>query len=130
MRSDGPLILAVLFLAGGLTVVFAYGTGTAGFNAAYPFSAANLNMSISTAGPAAIGGMGLVALGLLLMAWALLAAIVSQFMVFGTERGRAARMSVWSRIGWTATRKCWSGKSGLRRVTRSSKEWGELLRAI
>jgi hypothetical protein len=92
MRSDGPLILAVLFLAGGLTVVFAYGTGTAGFNAAYPFSAANLNMSISTAGPAAIGGMGLVALGLLLMAWALLAAIVSQFMVFGTERGRAARM--------------------------------------
>jgi hypothetical protein len=91
MKSDGPLILAILFLAAGLTIIFAYGNGTAGFNAAYPFAAANLNMSITTAGPAAIGGMAMVAVGLLLMAWALLAAIVSQFMVFGTERGRASR---------------------------------------
>jgi hypothetical protein len=92
MKSDGPLILAVLFLAAGLTVIFVYGVGTAGFNAAYPFSAASLNMSITTARPAAIGGLGLTALGLLLMVWALLAAIVSQFVVFGTERGRAARI--------------------------------------
>jgi hypothetical protein len=91
MKSDGPLILAVLFLAGGLTIIFAYGTGTAGFNAAYPFSAANLNMSIATTGPAAIGGMALTALGVLLMAWALVGAIVGQFMGFGTDRGRATR---------------------------------------
>jgi hypothetical protein len=92
MKSDGPLILAVLFLAAGLTLIIAYGTGTAGFNAAYPFSAANLQVSISTAGPAAIGGMGLTALGLLMMVWAVIGAIVSQFMVFGTERGRAERL--------------------------------------
>jgi hypothetical protein len=91
MKSDGPLILAVLFLAAGLTMIFAYGVGTAGFNAAYPFSAANLQMSISTAGPAAIGGLGLTALGLLLLVWALICAIVAQFMTFGTDRGRAAR---------------------------------------
>jgi len=92
MKSDGPLILAVLFLAAGLTLIFSYGTGTAGFNAAYPFAAANLQMSITTTGPAAIGGMGLTAIGLLLMAWALASAIVGQFMVFGTDRGRAARL--------------------------------------
>jgi hypothetical protein len=91
MKSDGPLILSILFLAGGLTLIIVYGNGTAGFNAAYPFASANLNMSITTAGPAAIGGMGLTALGVLLMGWALIAAIVSQFMVFGTERGRATR---------------------------------------
>jgi len=91
MKSDGPLILAVLFLAAGLTIIFAYGTGTSGFNSAYPFAAANLNMSIATAGPAAIGGMALTGLGVLLMAWALVSAIVGQFMVFGTDRGRTGR---------------------------------------
>jgi uncharacterized membrane protein len=92
MKSDGPLILAVLFLAAGFTLIFMYGAGTAGFNAAYPFSAANLHMSISTTGPAAIGGLGFTALGLLVMIWAVICAIVQQFMVFGTERGRAARL--------------------------------------
>jgi hypothetical protein len=91
MRSDGPLILAVLSLAAGLTIIFAYGVGTEGFNAAYPFAAANLHLLISTSGPAAIGGLGLLVLGLLLMVWAVIGAIVSQFMVFGTERGRATR---------------------------------------
>ena len=92
MKSEGPLILAVLFLAAGLTIIFAYGVGTAGFNAAYPVSAASLQMSISTNGPAAIGGLGLTALGLLVMIWALVCAIVGQFVNFGTERGRTARL--------------------------------------
>ena len=92
MRSDGPLILAVLSLAAGLTIIFKYGVGTAGFNAAYPVSGASVQMSISTAGPAAIGGMALTALGLLLMLWALVCAVVGQFVGFGTERGRAERM--------------------------------------
>ncbi|HEY1901156.1 MAG TPA: hypothetical protein VGG56_01920 [Terracidiphilus sp.] len=92
MKSDGPLILAVLFLAGGLTIIFTYGVGTAAFNAAYPFSAANLQMSIATTGPAAIGGLALTAVGLLLMVWALVSAIIGQFMVLGTDRGRADRM--------------------------------------
>lgn len=92
MKSDGPLILAVLFLAAGLTMIFVYGIGTAGFNAAYPVSGASLQMSISTNGPAAIGGLGLTALGLLLMFWALICAIIGQFVNFGTERGRIARL--------------------------------------
>ena len=63
MKSDGPILLAVLFLACGLTLIFAYGHGTAGASAAYPVSAANVNLSIATTGPA----------------WALLCAIVGLF---------------------------------------------------
>lgn|SRR5580658_9651368 len=92
MRSDGPLILAVLSLAAGLTIIFKYGIGTGSFNAAYPVAGASLQMSISTAGPAAIGGMALIALGLLLMLWALISAIAGLFASFGTERGRAERL--------------------------------------
>jgi len=79
MRSNGPLLLAVLFLAAGLTVIFYYGVGTAGFNAAYPFSAASLQLSIATAGTAAVGGLALAALGLIIMAWALICALVGLF---------------------------------------------------
>ena len=84
MKSDGPLILSVLCVASGLTMIFYYGVGTAGFNAAYPFSAANLNLSIATTGPAAIGGLGLTALGLLLMAWALICAVLGEFSGMGS----------------------------------------------
>jgi hypothetical protein len=86
MKSDGPLILAVVSLAAGLGLIFGYGNGTEGFNAAYPFAAANLNLSITTVGPAAIGGLGLTALGLLLLIWALICAILGQFRVIGTDR--------------------------------------------
>lgn len=92
MKSDGPLILGVLLLASGLTMIFVYGTGSAAVNAAYPFSAANLHMSIATSGPAAIGGMALTVLGILVMVWAFVCAIVGQFVIYGTDRGREARM--------------------------------------
>jgi signal transduction histidine kinase len=92
MRSNGPLILAVLFLASGLTIIFAYGVGTAGFNAAYPFSAANLNLSIATAGPAAVGGLGLTALGLLMLLWALVCAIVGLASGVGSDQYRLDRV--------------------------------------
>ena len=79
MKSDGPLILAVLLLASGLTIIFTYGIGSAGFNAAYPFSAANLNLSIGTTGPAAMGGLALTALGLMVLLWGLICALVGEF---------------------------------------------------
>jgi hypothetical protein len=79
MKSDGPLILAVLFVVAGLVVIFSYGIGTAGFNAAYPLSGANLQLSITTAGPAAVGGLALTALGLLVLLWALICAFVGLF---------------------------------------------------
>ena len=95
MKSDGPMILAVLFLAAGLSVIFSYGVGTAGFNAAYPFSGASLQLSIATAGPAAVGGMALLALGVLMLVWALLCAIVGVFQPvggYGTRPGRTDRL--------------------------------------
>jgi signal transduction histidine kinase len=85
MKSDGPLIFAVLFLASGLTIIFAYGVGSTGFNAAYPFSAANLNLSIATTGPAAMGGLALTALGLLVLLWALICALVGEFSGMGAS---------------------------------------------
>ena len=92
MKSDGPLILGVLFLVGGLTVIFEYGVGTAAFNAAYPFSAANLQLSIATTGPAAIGGLALTALGVLVIAWAVVCAIVGEFTGIVSDRpGRMER---------------------------------------
>lgn len=91
MKSERPLILAVLSLAAGLIIIFKYGVGTGSFNAAYPVSAASLQLSISTAGPAAIGGMALTALGLLLMLWALLCAVVGQLVSLGTERSPVER---------------------------------------
>ena len=91
MKSNGPLILAVLFLACGLTIIFVYGVGTAGFNAAYPFSAANLNLSIATTGPAAVGGLALTALGLLLLLWALVCAIVGLASGVGSDQYRLDR---------------------------------------
>lgn len=92
MKSDGPLILAVLFIAAGLATIFGYGVGTGSFNAAFPFSAANLQMSITTAGPAAVGGMALLAIGLLMLIWALAAAIVGLFLGFGSDHGRVSRL--------------------------------------
>jgi hypothetical protein len=73
------LILAVAFVAAGLIVIFSYGVGTAGFNAAYPLSGANLQLSIATVGPAAEGGLALTALGLLVLAWALVCSFVGLF---------------------------------------------------
>jgi hypothetical protein len=84
MRSDRPLILSILFLATGLTLIFGYGNGTAGFNAAYPVAGASLQLSIATYGPAAVGGLGLTALGLLLLAWALICGIIGQLQLIGT----------------------------------------------
>jgi hypothetical protein len=92
MKSDGPLILAVVFLAAGLTVIFAYGTGTSAFNAAYPLSGANLQLSIAAAGPAAVGGLALTGLGLLIMVWALVCAFVGLFQPAVIYRERPDRL--------------------------------------
>jgi hypothetical protein len=92
MKSDGPLILAVLLLAAGLTVIFSYGTGTTSFNAAYPLSGANLQFSISTAGPAAVGGLALTSLGLLILVWALVCAFFGLFRTSVVYRDRPGNL--------------------------------------
>jgi hypothetical protein len=78
MRADRPLIASVVFLATGLSLIFGYCNGASSFNAAYPLASSALHLDITTIGPAAVGGMALVLMGLLLLTWALLAAIVSQ----------------------------------------------------
>jgi hypothetical protein len=95
MRSDRPLIISILLLAAGLGLIFGYCTGTAGFNAAYPFAGANLQLAITTTGPAAIGGLVLTVLGLLMMIWALICAFIGQIQLIGTgSRDRRERRVV------------------------------------
>lgn len=92
MRPDRPLIVSVLCLAAGLGLIFGYCNGTAGMSAAYPLSGASLNVAITTNGPGALGGVALTALGLLLLIWAFLAAIVSQIRGAGPVRTKVERV--------------------------------------
>ncbi|HEU5350996.1 MAG TPA: hypothetical protein VFU55_05325 [Terracidiphilus sp.] len=89
MRSDRPLILSVILLAAGLWLTFGYCHGTAGMSAAYPFAGSSLHLQLATYGPAAVGGPLVTLVGLLVMAWALLCAIMAQFGLTGGEEDRA-----------------------------------------
>jgi hypothetical protein len=79
MKSDRMVIGAVLFLAGGLALLFGFTDGTASVNLGYPFSATKLHLDLTTTGIPVIAGLPLVAAGALLLFIALIAAIVSQF---------------------------------------------------
>ena len=78
MKSDRPLILSILFLASGLYLIFGFCHGTAGLNAAFPVSSSSLQLSFTTTGVAALGGIALGSIGLILFVWAFLAALVGQ----------------------------------------------------
>jgi hypothetical protein len=78
MRPDRPVIGAVVCLATGITLIVAYCHGATGANIAYPFSGSSLHIEFTTTGPAVLGGLVLIGLGILFLAWSLLAAIVSQ----------------------------------------------------
>jgi hypothetical protein len=78
MRPDRPVIGAVVCLATGVALIVAYCHGNTGANIAYPFSGSTLHIDITTTGPAVLGGLFFTALGVLLLAWSLLAAIVHQ----------------------------------------------------
>ena len=88
MKSDRPLIASVLALAAGLSLLLSYCSGSTSLSAAYPLSSSTIHMDITTTGPAALGGIALCAVGLLLLVWALLAAIVGQLsLLAGTGPG-------------------------------------------
>jgi len=78
MRADRPLIASVVFLATGLSLIFCYCHGTSSLSAAFPLSGSALHLDITTTGPAALGGIAFTGVGLLLLLWALLAALVGQ----------------------------------------------------
>jgi hypothetical protein len=79
MKSDRWVIAAVLFLAAGLGLLLGFTDGTASMNVGYPFSATKLHVDITTIGIPALVGLPLVAAGALMLFFALIAAIVSQF---------------------------------------------------
>jgi hypothetical protein len=78
MRPDRPVIGAVVCLATGVALIVAYCHGNTGANIAYPFSGSTLHIDLTTTGPAVLGGLFFTALGVLLLVWSLLAAIVHQ----------------------------------------------------
>ncbi len=81
MKPDRPLILSILFLAEGLTLIFGYADGTTGLSAAWPVASSTLHINVNTTGPPALGGIALLAIGVLLLLWSLLAAVVNQLML-------------------------------------------------
>ena len=78
MKSDRPIIVSVLFLAAGLGLILGYCHGSTNLTAAYPFAGSMLHVSINTSGPGVLGGLICLAVGLVLLVWAFIAAIVSQ----------------------------------------------------
>ena len=79
MKSDRLVIAAVLFLAAGLGLLLKFANGTTGLNVGYPFSETKLHADFVTAGIPVLVGVPLVAAGALLLVFALVAAIASQF---------------------------------------------------
>jgi hypothetical protein len=88
MKPDRPLIGAVVFLATGVGLILRYCHGTSAFNVAYPFSGSTMHIDIATTGPAVLGGLFLIAIGLLFLVWSLLAAIVHQIVLLGGREDR------------------------------------------
>lgn len=88
MRPDRPLILAVASLATGVGLIVGYCHGATSMNVAYPFAGSMLHVEFSTYGPAVLGGMALTALGVLLLAWSVLAAFVHQIALLVSREDR------------------------------------------
>jgi hypothetical protein len=78
MRPDRPLIIAAACLAAGVGLIIKYCQGATSMNAAYPITNSTFHLELTTNGPAALGGLALVALSVLLLAWSVLGAIFSQ----------------------------------------------------
>jgi hypothetical protein len=76
MTADRLLIGSVLCLALGLGLIFGYCHGGASFSAAYPVGGASLQVSLTTTGMPAMAGFALTVVGLLLLIWAVVDAIV------------------------------------------------------
>ena len=75
MRADRPLLVSAAFLGAGLWIIFRYGTSGAGASTALPWSNIGFHFNLAASGPAAIGGAVLIAIGALLLLWALIAAL-------------------------------------------------------
>jgi hypothetical protein len=79
MRADRPLVGAVISLGWGLGLIIGYCKGATNFSAAYPLSGSLLHLDLTTTGPGVLGGVALIALGVVLLLWAFVAALGSMF---------------------------------------------------
>ncbi len=79
MKSDRLVIFAVLFLAAGLGLIFGFTQGSSGLNVGYPFSETRLHLDITAMGFPVLIGVPLIAAGSVLLLFASVAAIASQF---------------------------------------------------
>ncbi len=87
MKCERPLIAAGVFLTIGLSLIFGYGVGESTLSGAYPLAGSAIHLDIMTKGPAALGGAVSLLAGLVLLLWALVAAVVGQIVdVFGRRR--------------------------------------------
>jgi hypothetical protein len=75
-------------LASGVGVILSYCQGTTSMNAAYPLAGSAMHLDLTINGPGAVGGTALIAAGILLLLWAVVAAFVSQFSLLGGEGRR------------------------------------------
>ena len=91
MNSSRALIGSVLCLALGLGLIFIYCNGNAGFKTGTPLSGNSLQLCITTTGFPAIAGLILLAIGLVLMVWAVIGAIAAQFTTPAASAGNADR---------------------------------------
>jgi protein-S-isoprenylcysteine O-methyltransferase Ste14 len=82
------LIVAVAALAAGVGLLVMFCQGTTNMNVAYPLSGSTLHIDLTTNGSAVLGGFVLTALGLLLLVWAVLAAIVHQISLLASREDR------------------------------------------
>ena len=73
----GVLVTAVVCLAVGVGVLFAFCHGTTGLSLAYPFSGASLHIDITTTGIPAIVGLVLTVLGAFLLIVATILALAA-----------------------------------------------------
>ncbi len=89
MRADRPLILGAVCLASGVSLILSYCQGTTSMNAAFPFAGSAMHLEMTLNGPAVLGGTALIAAGLLLLVWAVIAAFVSQFRLLGGTDDRS-----------------------------------------
>ncbi len=81
MNSERTLIVAIVFLAIGLGMIFGYTHGSVNFSAAYPVSGASLQVAINTTGMPAMAGFAATLLGAVLLAAALVQAILGQVLM-------------------------------------------------
>lgn len=88
MKPDRPLILSVILLAAGLGIIFGYCHGTVGLNVAIPVSGASFILCTTTTGPGAMSGFALTVLGVFLLIWALVCAVIGQIRPVVSSRGR------------------------------------------